>query len=119
MRLGILSTNDLAHEIEALKKIPATEFEENQAVQVEVSTNNAADGFQSAVQRLPQFTKTTPHGWVQIQLKQKQRAVGYQAMVYVCLPLTEVLAMDGAPRRAGHRLWHRSRHAADAGSPSG
>ena len=100
VRLGILSTNDLAHEIEALKKIPATEFEENQAVQVEVSTNNAADGFQSAVQRLPQFTKTTPHGWVQIQLKQKQRAVGYQAMVYVCLPLTEVLAMDGAPRRA-------------------
>ena len=53
------------------------------------------------MQRLPQFTKTTPHGWVQIQLKQKQRAVGYQAMVYVCLPLTEVLAMDGAPRRAG------------------
>jgi hypothetical protein len=50
---------------------------------------------------LPLFTKTTPHGWVQIQLKQKQRAVGYQAMVYVCLPLTEVLAADGLPRLAG------------------
>jgi len=35
---------------------------------------------------------------VQIQLKQKQRAVGYQAMVYVCLPMNEMLAMDGQPR---------------------
>jgi hypothetical protein len=102
MRLGILSTNDLLHEIDSLKKIPPNGFEENQAVQVEVSTNAAADGFQSAIQRLPQFTKTTPHGWVQIQLKQKQRAVGYQAMVYVCLPMTEVMAMDGTPRQSGN-----------------
>jgi hypothetical protein len=101
VRIGILSTNDLIHEIEVFKKIPPSEFEENQAVQVEVSTNAAADGFQSAVQRLPQFTKSTPHGWVQIQLKQKQRAVGYQAMVYVCLPMAEVLAMDDSPRKPG------------------
>ncbi len=101
VRHGILSTNDLIREIDSLKKIPPTEFEESQAVQVEVSTNAAADGFQSAVQRLPQFTKSTPHGWVQIQLKQKQRAVGYQAMVYVCLPMAEVLAMDGSPRQPG------------------
>jgi hypothetical protein len=88
-------------EVESLKKIAPVEFEENQPVQVEASTNAAADGFQSAVQRLPQFTKTTPYGWVQIQLKQKQRAVGYQAMVYVCLPMSEVRAMDGSPRAAG------------------
>jgi hypothetical protein len=101
VRLGILSSNELAREIEALKKIPPAEFEESQAVQVEVSTNVAANGFQSAVQRLPQFTKSTPHGWVQIQLKQKQRAVGYQAMVYVCLPMGEAQAMDGSPRKPG------------------
>ena len=101
VRLGILSTNDLVREIEALKKIQPGEFEESHAVEVEVSTNSDADGFQSAVQRLPQFTKTTPHGWVQIQLKQKQRAVGYQAMIYVCLPMAEVLAMDGSPRQPG------------------
>jgi len=99
VRLEILSTNDLFREMEALKKIQPSEFEESQTVQVEVSTNAAADGFQSAIQRLPQFTKTTPHGWVQIQLKQKQRAVGYQAMIYVCLPMTEVLTMDGTPRQ--------------------
>jgi len=101
VRLGLLSTNDLAREIAALKKISAGEFEESQPVQVEVSTNAAADGFQGAVQRVPQFTKATPHGWVQIQLKQKQRAVGYQAMVYVCVPMSEVRAMDGSPRQAG------------------
>jgi hypothetical protein len=38
---------------------------------------------------------------VQIQLKQKQRAVGYQAMVYVCLPMNEMLTMDGSPRKPG------------------
>jgi R.Pab1 restriction endonuclease len=97
VRLGLLSTNDLIREISSLKKIPAANYEENRAVQVEVSTNSA-NGFQSAVERLPQFTKTTPHGSVQIQLKQKQRAVGYQAMIYVCLPMSEVLSPDGSPR---------------------
>jgi hypothetical protein len=101
VRLGLLSTNDIVREIVTLKKIQPTEFEENQVVQIEVSTNATANGFQSAVQRLPQFTKTTPHGWVQIQLKQKQRAVGYQAMVYVCLPMNQVLDMSGNPRNPG------------------
>jgi hypothetical protein len=99
VRLGILSTSDLAREIEALKRVQPSEFEENQVVQVEVPTNAVANGFQSAVQRLPQFTKTTPHGSVQIQLKQKQRAVGYQAMVYVCLPMDQVLDMSGSLRK--------------------
>jgi hypothetical protein len=101
VRLGILSTNDLIREMESLKKIPATMFEESRPVQIEAATNAAADGFQSAVERLPQFTKTTPHGSVQIQLKQKQRAVGYQAMVYVCLPMNQVLDMTGNPRKSG------------------
>ena len=101
VRLGLLSTDDLQRELAALKKISTNDFEESRAVEVEVSTNTTTDGFQSAVQRLPQFTKTTPHGSVQIQLKQKQRAVGYQAMIYVCLPMSEVLAMDGSPRKAG------------------
>jgi hypothetical protein len=101
VRLGLLSTNDLIHEIAALEKIQPSEFEENQPVRVEISISSAANGFQRADQRLPQFTKATPHGWVQIQLKQKQRAVGYQAMIYACLPMNEVLAMDALPRKDG------------------
>lgn len=98
VRLGFLSTNAVAEELALLKKNYSGTFEESRSVEVEVSTNKTADGFQSAVQRVPQFTKTTPHGSVQIQLKQKQRAVGYQAMIYVCLPMNGVLTMDGAPR---------------------
>ncbi len=101
VRIGLLSTNDLIREIESLKAIPPAAFEESQPVQIEVETNRIIDGFQRTVRRVPEFTKTTPHGWVQIQLKQKQRAVGYQAMVYVCLPMNEVLTMDGATRPPG------------------
>jgi len=99
VRMRILSTNDLIREIRKLEKIPAGEFEESLPVQVEVSTNTS-NGFQRAVERLPQFTKTTPHGSVQIQLKQKQRAVGYQAMVYVCLPMNQVLDATGNLRKS-------------------
>jgi hypothetical protein len=101
VRLGLLTTNEIRAEISALEKIPAADFEENQPVKIETETNAAAGGFERAEQRVPQFTKTSAHGWVQIQLKQKQRAVGYQAMVYVCLPMTEVLTMGGEPRKAG------------------
>ena len=38
---------------------------------------------------------------MQIQLKQKQRAVGYQAMIYVCLPMNQVLDMSGNLRKPG------------------
>jgi hypothetical protein len=101
VRLGLLTTNDLAKEIAALEKIPAREFEESQPVIIETATNTASDGFARAVQHLPLFTKTTPHGFVQIQLKQKQRAVGYQAMIYVCLPLDGVLDASGSSRVVG------------------
>ena len=98
VRLGLISTNQLMNEVALLKSDSIGTFEESRTVEVEVSTNKTADGFQSAVQKMPQFTKTTPHGSVQIQLKPKQRAVGYQAMIYVCLPMNEVLTMDGSPR---------------------
>jgi hypothetical protein len=101
VRLGLISTNDLVREIAVLKKVQPAEFEESQTVQVETETNGAADGFQRAVQRVPQFTRSTPYGWAQIQLKQKQRAVGFQAMVYVCLPANLILDMSGNPRPPG------------------
>jgi len=100
VRIGILSTNDLIQEIQKLENIPSNEFEESRPVQIETATNSA-NGFASAVERLPQFTKTTLRGSVQIQLKQKQRAVGYQAMVYVCLPMNQVLDTGGHLRKPG------------------
>lgn len=37
-------------------------------------------------------------------LKQKQRAAGYQAKVYVCLPKHQVLDMSGQPRPPGKAI---------------
>lgn len=102
VQLGLLSTNDLIREISSLQKIKSSEFEETQPLRIETDTNMEPFGFQRAVRRVPQFTKTTPFGRVQIQLKQKQRAVGFQAMIYVCLPMNEVLTLDGKPRPPGH-----------------
>jgi hypothetical protein len=99
VRLGVLSTNYLLRELAALKTIPPAEFEESQPMQVETETNLVTGGFQHAIQRVPRSTKSTPHGSAQIQLKQKQRAVGYQAMVYACVPMIEVLMMAGEPRK--------------------
>jgi hypothetical protein len=101
VRLGLLSTNQLLDEIHSLRQIQPAEFEENQPVRLETDPHPGPAGFQRSVRRVPQFTKTTPYGRVQIQLKQKQRAVGYQAMVYVCLPMDQVLTMDGQPRPPG------------------
>lgn len=104
VRLGFISTNAVASELTLLKNNSTGTFEESRSVEIEVSTNKTADGFQSAVQRVPQFTKTTPFGAVQIQLKPKQRAVGYQAMIYVCLSMSEVLSRDGSPRQPAKAL---------------
>jgi hypothetical protein len=101
VRRELVSTNELEKELVLLQKQSTGTFEESRGVEVETDPNTTPDGFQSSVQKLPQFTKSTAHGSVQIQLKPKQRAVGYQTMVYVCLPMNAVLEMDGTPRRAG------------------
>ena len=99
LRLGILSTNDLQHEIAMLPKLAEKSFEERESVAVEAAAKPDEAGFARSVQRVPQFIKITDHGSVQIQLKQKQRAVGYQAMIYVCLPMDQVLDVTGEPRK--------------------
>ena len=101
VQLGLLSTNDLIQEIKTLKLIQPTEFEENQPVRIEPQTKAAPDGFQRSVRRVPQFSKSTPYGRVLVRLRQKQHAVGFQAMVYVCLPLNRVLTMAGKLRPPG------------------
>jgi hypothetical protein len=61
----------------------------------------AQAGFGRYVQRVPVLQKTTAGRRIEIQLKQKQRAVGYQAMVYACLPLAQWSRAGGTPRGAG------------------
>lgn len=101
LRLGLLTTNDLQYELSMLPKLAAKSFEEHEAVQMEAAQKPDETGFSRSVQRVPQFIRMTDHGSVQIILKPKQRAVGYQAMVYVCLPLDQVLDANCDPRKPG------------------
>ena len=98
---GMISTNELQREIARLPKLAEKSFEEREVVELEAASQPDENGFARSVQRVPQFIRMTDHGAVQIQLKPKQRAVGYQAMIYVCLPMDRVLTADGAVRKPG------------------
>lgn len=106
LRLGVISTNDLLRERDRLAKLAEATLEEREGITTEktpLETKSGAlpDGFTRWTQKVPQFLRETEHGWIQIQLKPRQRAVGNQAMVYVCLPMTQVLTADGKPRAPG------------------
>lgn len=106
LRLGIISTNDLLRERDRLAKLAENTLEEREGITTErtpLDPKGGAlpDGFTRWTQRVPQFLRETEHGWIQIQLKPRQRGVGNQAMVYVCLPMARVLTADGKPRAPG------------------
>lgn len=106
LRQGVISTNDLFRERDRLAKLAEVTLEEREGVTTEKTPLDAKGGalpagFTRWTQKVPQFLRETEHGWIQIQLKPRQRAVGNQAMVYVCLPMTQVLASDGKLRTPG------------------
>jgi hypothetical protein len=105
LRVGVISTNDLLRERDRLAKLAEATLEEREGTIIEKTPLDPKaglpDGFTRWTQKTPQFLRETEHGWIQIQLKPRQRAVGNQAMVYVCLPLNRVLAADGSPRPPG------------------
>jgi hypothetical protein len=99
LALGLITTNDLQREIARLPKLAAKSFEEHEVIAMEAAQKPDESGFSRSVQRVPQFIRMTDAGAVQIELKPKQRAVGYQAMVYVCLPMDQTLDARGEPRK--------------------
>ncbi|KAF0177666.1 MAG: hypothetical protein FD161_2310 [Limisphaerales bacterium] len=106
LRLGIISTNDLLRERDRLAKLAEATLEEREGITTErtpLDPRGGAlpDGFTRWTQKVPQFLRETEHGWIQIQLKPRQRGVGNQAMVYVCLPMAQALTADGKPRAPG------------------
>ncbi len=106
LRIGIISTNDLLHERDRLAKLADTTLEEHEGIVIEKTPGKSdgkplPDGFSRWTQKVPRFVRETPTGSIQIQLKPRQRGVGNQAMIYVCLPMTAMRAMDGSPRVPG------------------
>jgi len=106
LRIGLISTNDLFRERDRLAKLADVTLEEREGIKVEKEPAKQdgkplPDGFQRWTQKVPRFVRETDSGFIQIQLKPRQRAVGVQAMVYVCLPLDKARTMDGSPRAPG------------------
>jgi hypothetical protein len=91
--LGLLSDTQLRAVREELNALREVTLEEKERLVVEPDAATAAaarlpNGFERHVVKTPAIHKMTPHGRIEIQLKPKQRAVGYQAMVYACIPFT-------------------------------
>jgi hypothetical protein len=89
--LGLLSDTQLRavrQELNALREVTLEEKEKMSVTPADASTDPGVlpDGFSRHVVKTPVFQKITPHGRIEIQLKPKQRAVGYQAMVYAGIP---------------------------------
>lgn len=106
LRLGLLTSADLQRELDRLAKLADTTLEEHESITVEktpVKPDGSAlpEGFLRWTQRVPRFVRETENGFVQIQLKPRQRGVGNQAMIYVCLPISALRTADGSPRPTG------------------
>lgn len=106
LRIGVISRDDLLRERDRLAKLAEATLEEREGITTEKTPLEAKgvslpEGFTRWTQKVPQFLRETEHGWIQIQLKPRQRGVGNQAMVYVCLPMTAVRTPGGKPRPTG------------------
>jgi hypothetical protein len=106
LRLGLISKDDLLRERDRLAKLAEKTIEENEGITVEKAPvksggENAAEGFMRWTQKVPRFVRETEFGSIQIQIKPRQRGVGNQAMIYVCIPCPKLASADGSPRAAG------------------
>ena len=106
LRLGLLTPADLRRELDRLAQLADTTLEEHESITVEKAAvkpdgSLLPDGFLRWTQKVPRFVRETETGFVQIQLKPRQRGVGNQAMIYVCLPVPALRTADGSPRPAG------------------
>jgi hypothetical protein len=104
-RLGLVSEAQLRALRKELDGLREHTLEEKEKLAVApdpaATATGLPDGFARFVERVPVFQKNTPDGRIEIRLKQKQRAVGYQAMVYACVPLARWSFPDGSPRGPG------------------
>lgn len=101
---GIVTRERLETEFKELAKLKEVDLEAAEKVNlrpVPKTDRPLPDGFERFVQTVPHLVKTTPFAAIEIQFKPKHRAVGYQPMVYVCLPLAQWRDESGAPRGTG------------------
>jgi len=99
LKLGLFTKAEFSGLQDFLRQQHGRGLEDTQQVMLlpDPKEPEAPGGFLRFVQGVPMISRSTPSGTVEIQFKQKQRAFGYQAMIYVCLPVTQLRDKEGKP----------------------
>jgi len=98
IKLGILSDNDIQEMQSFINSINEDDtLEENEKILREDSQSEVKGGFKKFVEKAPLFIKNNKEKgyFVEIILKHKQRAVGLQAMVYLCIYINKLKDENG------------------------
>jgi len=98
IKLGLLLNSDIQEMKSFIDNIQRSDtLEENERILREDSKLEAKGGFKKFIEKSPLFIKNNEEKgyFVEIILKHKQRAVGLQAMVYLCIYINQLKDGDG------------------------
>ena len=97
--LGLIAEDRRQRLLDLLSQPLSRGIEEAEAIakiaDTSAKTTATAEGFERHYFQVPSYFKSAGDYAIQIKIAAKQRAVGNQAMIYVHLPLTKCLALDG------------------------
>jgi len=98
IKLGLLLNSDIQEMKSFIDNIQRSDtLEENERILREDSKLEVKGGFKKFIEKSPLFIKNNEEKgyFVEIILKHKQRAVGLQAMVYLCIYINQLKDGDG------------------------
>ena len=98
IKLGLLLNSDIQEMKSFIDNIQRSDtLEENERILREDSKIGVKGGFKKFIEKSPLFIKNNEEKgyFVEIILKHKQRAVGLQAMVYLCIYINQLKDGDG------------------------
>ena len=98
IKIGILSNNDIRELETFIKDIKKEDtLEENEEILREDTKYEVKGGFKKFVEKAPLFIKSNIENgyFIEIILRHKQRAVGLQAMIYLCIYIDKLKDKNG------------------------
>ena len=100
IKLGVLSNSDIQEMKIFINDVKREDtLEENEEILREDTRYEVKGGFKKFVEKAPLFIKNNKEKgyFIEIILRHKQRAVGLQAMVYLCIYIDNLKDKDGRP----------------------
>ncbi|MGB9607495.1 MAG: R.Pab1 family restriction endonuclease [bacterium] len=98
VKLRLLSRKDMAELLYFIRNVRSHEtLEENEKIHREEASQEVKGGFIKIMEKIPIYIKANKSNgyFIEITLKHKQRAVGLQAMVYLCIYVNQIKDSDG------------------------